>query len=223
MAHFDVSFNVKTCLIALLVTVPGLPEVGVTGLLKTIEDRYNRSATMQVSFEQSLGGQGRITRTERGMLYLRRPGRMRWDYESPQGKLLVVDGKNAFYYNPATRKAEKSTVKESDDLRVPLAFLMGRLDFQRDFKRFISRTEGDVTHVVATPKSDKAPYTEVEFSVGSGARIQHVKVVGQDKSVMGFRFTGEKLNPALGADVFRFALPEGAELVEAPQTGGGAR
>jgi outer membrane lipoprotein carrier protein len=205
---------VKTCLAALVLTTAGFPEVGVVELLKAVEVRYNRAETMQVSFEQSLGGQGRITRTERGELSVRRPGRMRWDYSSPEGKLMLVDGKHVYYYNPATRKAAKSAANESDDLRVPLAFLMGRLDFQRDFKQFRSRREGDITHIVATPKSEKAPYTEVDFSVAPGSRILRVRVTGQDRSVMDVRFEGERLNPRLAPGVFQFSLPEGAELVE---------
>ncbi len=183
-------------------------------LLRSVEKRYNNSRTMQASFEQALRGQGRIGRSERGELYLQRPGKMRWNYTSPEGKLFLVDGKNVYYYNPVNRKAEKSPAKESGDMRTPLAFLMGRLDFQRDFQRFISRVEGDITHVVAVPKSDKAPYSEVEFDLTRDAVIRTVTVKSQDGSVMSFRFSGEKLNPRLAEEVFQFTLPAGAEMVE---------
>jgi outer membrane lipoprotein carrier protein len=169
---------------------------------------------MQVSFQQSLGGKGRITRIEEGTLLLQRPGKMRWDYTTPAGKIFLVDGKTSYYYNPATRKAERSAVKESDDLRVPLAFLMGRLDFRRDFREFRTRTEGDVVHVIAAPKSDKAPYTEVQFEVNRQDQISSVVVRGQDQSLMTLRFSGEKLGSPAAPGAFEFKTPEGAELVD---------
>lgn len=184
------------------------------GLLDKVEARYNGAKTMQSAFEQSIAAKGRITRTEQGQLSLLKPGRMRWDYTSPAGKIFLVDGKNVFYYNPATRRAERSPVKDSGDLRVPLAFLMGRLDFRRDFREFRTRTEGGVTHVTAAPKSDKAPYTEVQFDVTAKAEILSVTVTGQDQSVMTFRFSDERLGAAVPPAKFAFVTPEGAELVD---------
>lgn len=204
------TIRVLVCLIA----SQALAQTPLLGLLKSVEGRYNGAKTMQTAFQQSLGGKGRITRTEQGELYLLRPGKMRWDYSSPAGKIFLVDGKNVYYYNPATRKAERSPVKESGDLRVPLAFLMGRLDFQRDFREFRTRSEGDITHVLAAPKSNKAPYTEVEFEVNRQAQILSVAVTGHDQSMMTFRFSGERLGAPIAAGKFEFVKPEGAELVD---------
>ena len=72
-------------------------------------------------------------RTEAGELSLRKPGRMRWQYDSPKGKLFVSDGKQVYLYTPATNRVEKMKVRESDDMRTPLAFLLGKFDFWRDF------------------------------------------------------------------------------------------
>lgn len=212
--HPDVNLHVKTRVLLCLMASQLWAEVPLLGLLKSVEVRYNAAKTMQTSFQQSLGGKGRITRTEQGELFLLRPGKMRWDYTTPAGKIFLVDGKNVYYYNPATRKAERSPVKESGDLRVPLAFLMGRLDFQRDFREFRTRTEGEITHVIAAPKSDKAPYTEVQFEVNRQAQILSVGVTGHDQSMMTFRFNGEKLGAPIAASKFEFVKPDGAELVE---------
>ncbi len=63
--------------------------VDTTQLLKGVETRYNRARTVQVLFEQTYTVQGRPNRTESGELSLRKPGRMRWQYESPKGKLFL--------------------------------------------------------------------------------------------------------------------------------------
>jgi outer membrane lipoprotein carrier protein len=183
-------------------------------LLRKVEARYNSPRTMQLSFEQSLTGQGRITRTESGILYLQKPGRMRWDYQAPEGKVFLADGKYVWFYSPSAGRVERSPMKESDDLRAPLAFLMGRLDFNRDFKEFRTRPEGEDLYIVATPKSDRAPYTSVEFLVTPDHRIRLLKVIGQDNSVMTFQLKDEKKNPKLDAGLFRFQAPAGVEVVE---------
>jgi outer membrane lipoprotein carrier protein len=105
-------------------------------------------------------------------------------------------------------------MKESGDLRAPLAFLMGRLDFQRDFREFRTKPEGADISIAATPKSARAPYSTVEFVVTPDYRIRLLKVVGQDRSVMTFQLSDEKINPPLDAGLFRFVVPPGVEVVD---------
>ncbi len=183
-------------------------------VLEGIERRYNRARTIQVRFEQTYTVQGRPPRTESGELLLLKPGRMRWEYRVPPGKLFVSDGKFVYLYTPDTNRVEKMPLKETEDLRAPLGFLLGRLDFRRDFGRFVSRPEGSGLRVLAEPKSDRYPYTQVEFVVTAQHEIRYLRILGQDHSVMEFRFTGEKVNPPLSAALFRFTPPPGAELVE---------
>lgn len=188
------------------------PDLGQ--ILGGIENRYNRARTLEVLFEQSYTGQGRGRRSERGELFLRKPGRMRWQYSSPEGKLFVTDGKYAWLYTPSSNRVEKIRVKESEDMRAPLAFLLGKLDFRRDFKRFVWRKEGGGYRVIADPKSDQSAYSQVEFLVNPQFQIERLVVTGQDRSVMEFRFERERLNPPLAEKLFEFEAPEGAAVVE---------
>lgn len=178
-------------------------------LLDTVEKRYNAAKTLQVTFEESLTGAG-PKRTEAGDLFLRKPGRMRWEYRTPAGKLFLSDGKDIYYYSPTSKTAEKMKLKESEDMRAPLAFLLGKLDFEKDFANFnVSRQAGG-TLIAALPKSDKLPYKQVEFLVGSDSRISELRVKGHDESLLTFRFSNEVMNPGLNDSLFRFQLPAGA-------------
>jgi outer membrane lipoprotein carrier protein len=142
---------------------------------------------------------------------------MRWDYKSPMGKLFVSDGKYLWLYTPSNHQVEKMKIKESEDMRAPLAFLLGKLHFDKEFRNLKSAPAGDAMDVTAEPKTDQLPYTSVEFVVNSNAEIRHVKVVGYDKSILEFDFDQEKLNPPLEANLFQFRMPPGAELVETTQ------
>lgn len=175
---------------------------------RLIEQHYNSTPTLSLDFTQSYATSGR-RRVESGKLTLRKPGRMRWAYDN--GNIFVTDGKMVWFYQPGANRAEYSKVKESEDLRAPLAFLLGRLDFKKLFKE-VREENGEI---VAIPKSDKAPYREVRFTASSDGTIQHVKVTGQDASVMDFTFQNERRNVSLDDTQFRFTPPAGTEVVEA--------
>jgi outer membrane lipoprotein carrier protein len=186
-------------------------------LLKRVETRYNRAKTLQVLFHEEYTPPGRAKRTESGSLMLRKPGKMRWDYDQPKGKLFVSDGKYLWLYTPAENRAERMKLKESDDMRAPLAFLLGKLDFQKEFRNLRATPEGAGMRITAEPKTDSLPYSAVEFAVDADQRIKVVKVTGFDRSILEFHFEEEKVDPTLEAKLFQFQAPKGAQLVEAGQ------
>lgn len=191
---------------------------GLAPLLKAVETRYNHAQSLQVIFHEAYTGPGQPRRTESGTLLLRKPGRMRWDYDSPQGKLFISDGKFLWLYTPSTKQVEKMKMKESDDMRAPLAFLLGKLHFDKEFRNVQSKpAAGGGTLITAEPKTDSLPYTAVEFVVAPDTQIRSVKVTGFDRSILQFDFDQEKLNPPLEAKLFEFRMPPGAALVETAQ------
>ena len=182
--------------------------------LKAVEDRYNRAQTLQIAFSEGYSAQGKTRKPEIGTLFLRKPGRMRWQYTSPAGKLFLSDGKFVYVVLPDSPRVRKMKAKETEDMRAPLAFLLGRLQFQNDFREFRTQPDGDDVFITAIPKSDKLPYTEVTFLVSPDFVIRWLRVRGQDGSDLEFAFAGEKKNPPIGDAMFRFAPPPGAEYVD---------
>ena len=192
-------------------------DAGLSNLLREVENRYNRAKTLEVLFSESYTPPGKATRTESGKLALRKPGRMRWDYAQPKGKLFVSDGKTLWLYTPADNRAEKMKLQESEDMRAPLAFLLGKLNFEKEFRNFETRPEGGGTRIAAEPKTDNLPYSAVEFLVTPDFHIREVKVTGFDKSILAFTFEQERTDPALDANLFQFKPPIGARIVEEGQ------
>ena len=177
--------------------------------LKGVEDRYNKIQTLQVKFTEKTTSRGR-TRAESGTLYLRKKGKMRWEYAS--GMLFVSDGKFIFSYYPEERRAEKMSMKETDDMKAPLAFLLGEVNFDRDFGRYESKPQDGGTLVKALPKSDKFPYTEVTFLIAPDSTIRRLEVKLQTNDLIVFAFEGEKKNPLLTDALFQFTPPKGAQF-----------
>jgi outer membrane lipoprotein carrier protein len=205
-------------LIAGLVAVSAFAgDAQLGAFLKKVEDRYNKAKTLQVLFTEQYTPPRSPTRTESGLLMLRKPGRMRWDYTHPQGKLFVGDGKYLWLYTPADNRVEKMKLQESDDMRAPLAFLLGKLHFDKEFSNLQGKPDGSDTRITAAPKTDTLPYSAVEFVVTPESRIREVKVTGFDKSILDFTFDQEKVDPPLDSKLFQFQMPPGARLEESGQ------
>jgi outer membrane lipoprotein carrier protein len=190
-------------------------DVALNTLLQGVEQRYNRAKTLQVHFVESYTVQGRPRKTESGELTLRKPGRMRWDYSAPSGKLFVSDGKDVYLYTPEAHRVEKTKLKASDDMRAPLAFLLGKLDFAKDFRDLDVKPDGPNYVITAKAKNDKFPYEQVQMLVTPDYQIQRMTISLQDMSLLTFELDGEKLNPPVNDTVFKFQMPAGATLVDA--------
>lgn len=182
--------------------------------LKGIEDRYNHIQTLQVDFVQTYKFRGPTRVPEKGTLYLHKPGRMRWEYSSPAGKLFISDGKFFIDYTPEDKTEKKTKMKDDDDLRGPMAFLLGRLNFKEDFGKFEAKPQGDDVAITAFPKSEQAPFTEVSFVANMDFVIKELTVKGQEGDVMHYVFSGEKKNPPVSDTLFRFTPPPGTQVVD---------
>ena len=195
-------------------TAMAAPDTRLDPLLHGVENRYNHAQSLRLDFSETYSVARRPTQIDRGVLFLRKPGKMRWDYAAPAGKVFLSDGKNVFLYTPGNNRLQKSKLKESEDLRAPLAFLLGKLNFWKEFRSFSSRPEGDSTWVTAIPNSDQAAYTQVEFLIAPTSEIRRVKITGQDRSILDFTFSNEQLNAPVTASMFAFTPPPGTEIVE---------
>ena len=184
-------------------------------LLKGVEQHYNRAKTLEVHFVESYSVQGRARKSESGQLTLRKPGRMRWDYTDPSGKLFVSDGKNVYLYTPEAHRVERAPLKASEDMHAPLAFLLGKLDFAKEFRDFELKREGANYLITAKAKNENIRYEMIQMVVTPDFAIQRLVIHGQDLSILTFQLDGEKVNPPVSDALFKFEMPAGATLVDA--------
>lgn len=203
------------CVLAFLLSTLCLPgaDFSITKILQGVEARYNAAQTLRINFQESYKLRGRQL-SEQGELFLRKPGKMRWQYTMPAGKLFVSDGKFIYSWDPQENRAEKMALKETDDMRAPLAFLLGRLEFNRDFREYHAREENGAVWITAIPKSDKLPYSEVSFEAAPDFSLRRLEVKGQDGSLLQFVFSNETRNPPLADSLFTFTPPRGSEYTD---------
>jgi outer membrane lipoprotein carrier protein len=189
-------------------------------LIKQIQDRYNGARTLSADFVETYSIQGHERPPETGKLILRKQGKMRWDYTRPAGKLFVSDGKNVFLYTARDNRVEKVRLKDTEDMRAPLAFLLGRLDMKKEFRDFQVHAGDGGTWLDAAAKSDRLPYEQVEMLIAPDGSVRQLKVLGRDQSLLAYAFTDERLNPPVNDALFHFEIPPGAEVVNAVEYAG---
>jgi outer membrane lipoprotein-sorting protein len=95
------------------------------------ESRYRPAHTLEAKFLESYIDNGDVKRTEAGIAYFRRPGKMRFEYQAPERDLFLVDGKTSWFYVPGDHTVMRVPAKESTDWRTPLALLAGEMKVSR--------------------------------------------------------------------------------------------
>ena len=118
-------------LLLVLCSVSLLAQTDVHALASKVDQRYDHMRTLEAQFTETYKGAG-MSRTESGTLLLKKPGRMRWDYDQPRPKLFLTDGSTAWFYVPGEQQARRTPVKQLDDLRSPLRYLLGKTKLEKE-------------------------------------------------------------------------------------------
>jgi outer membrane lipoprotein carrier protein len=209
------------CVSALL-SAEALAQTDVHALANRVDAHYNTLQTLQADFVESYTGGG-MSRTESGTLWLKRPGRMRWEYRRPQAKLFVTDGKTAWFYVPGERQARKAPVRKLDDLRSPLAYLLGRTKLEKEFSGLSVApdirpdTPGNV--VLRGVPRRMGGISQVIMEITAEGRFSRLQALQEDGSTTTFRFSNQRENVPVAGQRFSFTPPHGVETVNADQLG----
>ena len=187
-------------------------------IAQKVDERYNRLRTLHAEFTETYRGAG-IDRTESGTLWLKKPGKMRWEYRSPTEKLFISDGHDAWFYVPGDRQVRKTDVKKLDDLRSPLAFLLGKTKLEKELQGLSVAADvppKDPANVVlrGVPKAMADRVNQVLLEITPDSHIAGITIEEQDGSVTEYRFAQQKDNLPLADSRFQFVPPAGVEVVD---------
>jgi len=191
---------------------------GVHPLAQAVDKHYNHLRSLQADFTEIYRGAG-TDREESGSLWLKKPRKMRWEYRSPKEKLFISDGKVVWFYLPADRQLRKTELKKLEDLRSPLAFLLGKSQLENELRGLSKVVDQhplnpDNTLLRGVPVAMADQVSEVQLEITPSGQIVRMVMTGVDGATTEFRFANLKENPELGDDRFHFVPPPGVETVE---------
>jgi outer membrane lipoprotein carrier protein len=209
-----------TAWLATATSAAALPSVHA--LARAVDEHYNHMQSLQAEFAEIYQGSG-VERVESGTLWLKKPGKMRWEYRSPEEKLFVGDGKVAWLYLPAEKQVRKTSMRNLDDLRSPLAFLLGKSKLEKElrvlsFAPDIQAWKPEDSMLRGVPRGLEDRISQVLLEITPNHQIVRILIHGLDDSITEYRFSDLKENVPLPDGKFQFSAPAGSEVVE-EQTG----
>ena len=183
-------------------------------LAQRVDRHYNQLHSLRAQFTETYEGLGR-RRTESGTLSLLKPGRMRWDYSSPAGKLFLLDGKYAWFYSKGDPQVQRIAAKELDDLRSPLRFLLGHTQLEKEIDHLsvAATANGDFT-LTGVPHGQEKRIQRLTLTVTSEGVITAIDIQETDGAATHFTFAGEQPNATVPAADFHFTPPKGIPVVD---------
>ena len=214
----------RRCLVICLATLSSLSvsvraqAEDVAALAAAVDAHYNHLRSLQTEFTEVYRGSG-IERTESGTLWLKKPGKMRWEYRSPREKLFVSDGKDAWFYVPEDGQARRTPAKKLEDVRSPLAFLLGKTKLEKELRGLslaVDKTPAQAGNVVlrGVPQALGDEVGEILVEITPEHRIARIVIQGVDGASTEYRFDEMKEDVAVADGRFEFRPPAGTETVE---------
>jgi len=160
-----------------------------TSLAKTVDAHYNHLTSLQARYTERYQGMGQ-DRTETGTLTLKKPGHMRWAYDTPHGKLFLLDSQSAIFYTPGDAQAQRIPAKQLDDLRSPLRFLLGHTGLAKELDHLSLTLAAPGSYTLSgTPKGMQQRLRSLALTVDATGQIHAMRLEEIDGSVTSFTFT----------------------------------
>ena len=188
-------------------------------VVREIEAVYSRMTDLRADFTQTAFNKSlNQTIPARGTVYLKKGGKLRWEYTEPTPQEIVSDGKKLCVYTPTLNQANVADAPEA--LAGPAgSFLAGlgrlRSEFQVRFLNPAQPKDADGNWALdLTPKQPLPTLTRLILAVDPKSwEIRKAVVHDQFENTVTMRFTKMAVNSGLPDRTFTFVAPKGVVIV----------
>jgi outer membrane lipoprotein carrier protein len=183
-------------------------------LASRVDRHYDQLHSLKAGFREDYAGMG-MTRAESGTLFLRKPGRMLWQYSTPAGKIFLLDGKYGWLYTKGDAQIQRIPAKELDDLRSPLRFLLGHTELEKELTGLkLEGASNGLYKLSGLPKGQENQVTRLELTVTAAGAITSLEMQEVNGAITHFTFTGEQPDATIPAEMFHFTPPPSVPVVD---------
>jgi outer membrane lipoprotein carrier protein len=195
--------------------LPAGADDSLNALMKRMQNRYVTLGTLKANFTQTYASRRFSDQiVEKGTVYFKRGGFMRWEYQQPEAKIFVSDAIYYYYYVPEDKQVIKVPVDRKSDQRSPTLFLAGRGDFVRDFKAQWADPRKGSNQIKLTPIKPQPDfqYLLLDLDPVKGL-ILRLQVVDAYDNRTDYSFKNIEENPRLPEQFFAFRTPPGTDVI----------
>jgi outer membrane lipoprotein carrier protein len=195
------------------------PEAAAT-VVARVQKYYDSTKDLRAKFEQLLDSPSRAPSKASGDVWLKKPGKMRWDYATPEKKIMVSDGATLWVYVPEDEQAYKQDLK-GNALPAQVSFLLGEGKLDKEFDASLTKVDGLAADEVAlkmVPKQGTTAYRYIVFVVDDkSGQVRRTIIYGQDGSTNRLSFLEVQQNKGVDDGKFKFTPPAGTHILKPPQ------
>lgn len=202
-----------TTALLLCAALAAAPAADAHSLAARVQAAYERTRDMEARFVQtySYAAFGR-SQVSRGTLEVKKPGKMRWEYEEPAKKTVVVNGSRLVQYEPEANQAYVDEHFDATAMSAAVAFLLGKGSLEKEFEPSL----GEEGELVLTPRRADGRVARIALRVDADGGVAATRVVDVSGNVNEVRFEGVRRNVGLKDAIFELRLPKDVRRIAAP-------
>jgi outer membrane lipoprotein carrier protein len=185
-----------------------------------VQKYYDATRDLKAKFDQQMTSPSRGPQKAAGEVLLKKPGKMRWDYDKPEKKLMVSDGSTLWVYEPEDEQAFKQSLS-GQALPAQVSFLLGEGKLDKEFDASLTQVDGLQPGEVAlkmVPKLGTAAYRYLVFVVdGKTGQVKRTIIYDQQGGTNTLSFSDVQQNKGVDDGKFRFSPPAGTRILTPPR------
>ena len=201
--------------LALAVTLAAAPPADprAEALARRVQATYERTKDLEARFVQTYtyAAFGR-KQVSSGLFQVKRPGRLRWDYEKPEPKVVLVSGKRLVQWEPAANQAYVDEQFDATAMSAAVSFLLGEGKLEKEF-RLAADAEG---RLVLTPREEDPRVASIALTVSEAGEVVASRVEDGQGNVNEVVFSELRRNAGIPDARFELELPKDARRLKAP-------
>jgi outer membrane lipoprotein carrier protein len=207
-------YPIAASLALLVAAAPaGTPAADATALARKVQGFYESTRDLRARFVQTYtyASVGR-KQVSQGTLEVKKPGKMRWDYESPSRKTIAVNGSRLVQWEPEANQAYVDERFDATAMSAAVTFLLGTGSLEKEFR--LSAGEGGT--LVLHPRKPDPRVETVTLSVGPDGEVTRTVVVDGQGNRNDIAFEDIRRNVGVEDARFDVALPPGTRRLSIP-------
>jgi outer membrane lipoprotein carrier protein len=189
------------------------PGADAAALARRVQGFYETTRDLRARFVQTYtyAGLGR-RQVSKGSLEVKKPGRMRWDYQSPSVKTIVVNGSRLVQWEPEANQAYVDEKFDATAMSAAVTFLIGTGSLEKEF--LLSAGEGGT--LVLRPRKADPRVESVTLTAGPDGEVTRTRVVDGQGNVNDVTFEEIQRNAGVPDGRFELVLPAGVRRLAMP-------
>jgi outer membrane lipoprotein carrier protein len=185
-------------------------------VLDRLQRHYRDTNSFAAKFNEEIATVGAPKRQRQGTVSFRKPGRMRWEFETPEKQTIVSDGETLYSYDPDLNQVVETPLKQALKSSSATSFLLGIGNINRDFKAAFANppAPGGLVNLILDAKTGG-----YKIEVGLDPKtynLMTLTLTDQLGDVTKIDFSDIHDNVELPDSLFAFNAPPGADIVTAP-------